>query len=195
MSKALKIKDFPDYFATDDGNIYSRIVNKYNNNKGRIKKLVASLSKSGYLHLSLCKNNKSYNARVNRVIAETFIPNPENKPQVNHKNGIKTDNRVENLEWVTQSENMIHAHRVIKTARSPCFWKGKFNEQHPNSKPVVQKKDGIFINRFYSAADASRKTGILRTKITQCCRHQRKTAGNYTWEYAKAREFVNGGDN
>lgn len=184
MSKAFQIKSFPNYYATDSGHVYSRAVNKYNNPRGRIRKLAEMKSKNGYLHLSLRKNNKLYNVRINRLIAETFIPNPENKPQVNHKNGIKTDNRVENLEWATQSENMIHAYRVIKTAHSPCFWKGKFNEQHHLSKPVIQTKDGTVIAKFCSAADASRKTGILRTTITSCCTGTKKSAGGFIWKYA-----------
>lgn len=63
----------------------------------------------GYLGVVLCKNGKTKLIAVHRLVAMHFIPNPENKPQVNHKNGVKNDNAAENLEWVTQSENMKHA--------------------------------------------------------------------------------------
>jgi hypothetical protein len=66
----------------------------------------------GYKLSTLCKNGRSKTYRVNRLVASHFIPNPENKPEVNHKNGIKSDNSVNNLEWSTSKENIDHAHRT-----------------------------------------------------------------------------------
>lgn len=83
--------------------------------KGTNKK--TRLNSKGYVRCNLKNDGKRYDFTVHRLVAEAFIPNPENKPQINHINGIKTDNRIENLEWCTQSENNIHAtkNRLVKT--------------------------------------------------------------------------------
>lgn len=80
-----------------------------NNEEDRILK--HAVNKFGYCHFSLSKFNESKTMTMHRVVAKYFIPNPKNKPCVNHINGIKTDNKVENLEWVTYSENMKHAYK------------------------------------------------------------------------------------
>jgi len=92
---------------------------------GRILKQQKSIK--GYMRVSLSLNNNRFNTSAHRLVALSFIPNPENKPQVNHKNGIKDDNRAENLEWCTNSENQIHAIKknLIKHNKA---------ENHPNSK-------------------------------------------------------------
>jgi len=72
------------------------------------------LGSNGYHSVGLWKENKEKRFSVHRLVAESFIPNPDNKSQVNHKNGIKTDNDISNLEWVTKSENAIHYYRVLR---------------------------------------------------------------------------------
>lgn len=81
--------------------------NVYNTRTGHKKRLIKQ--RSGYFYVELFKNNKAKRYLVHRLVAKAFIPNPENKPQVNHKDGNKTNNHVSNLEWVTNSENQLHA--------------------------------------------------------------------------------------
>ena len=92
-----------DYEFDEDLNIY---------NKKTGKMLKPQKSKTGYMYVTLYKEKKPKKYRLHRLIAITFIDNPEQKPQINHINGIKTDNRIENLEWVTASENLTHAYKT-----------------------------------------------------------------------------------
>lgn len=108
-------------------------------------------------------NGKSKRLKVHRLVAKAFIPLVEGKPQVNHKNGIKTDNRIENLEWVTNQENQIHSFEVLKRVSS--IKKHNYNEIH-KSKRVRCNTLGI---TFYSGLEASRQLGISSTCIYDVC--------------------------
>ena len=109
------------YLINKDGEIFSKHRRKY---------LSVSVSQDGYSVVGLCKDGKCKPYRLHRLIASAFIPNKENKPQINHKNSIRTDNRIENLEWVTASENNVHAYK-IGNKKPPMHRLGISGKNHP----------------------------------------------------------------
>ena len=141
------------------------------------KKLNPYIHRCGYLRVRLYKENTKKTFYVHRLVAETFIPNPNNKPQVNHKNGIKTDNRAENLEWCDNSQNQLHAYRNN-------LRKKYYGVNHKNSVSVLQcDLKGNVIKEWACIREAGEKTNTNKTAISNCCRNICKTAGGYIWRY------------
>lgn len=168
-----------EYQASSFGRMRSldRYVNtKINNNEKVLKKgkiLIPHKNIHGYYRINL--KQKKYS--VHRLVAETFLENPNNYPCVNHKDGNKLNNNVDNLEWCTRSANTKHAYKL-------GLLKKRFNEEHWKSRKIIQcDLKGHIIKEWHSIKMASESVGIATTGIGDCCRGKRKTAGGYTWKY------------
>ena len=133
--------------------------------------------KNGYKKVELTKNGFSKRYYVHRLVAEAFIPNPDNLPEVNHKDEVASNNHVDNLEWCTHRYNSNYGTRAVRI-------KDKM-KQIGRSKPVLMySKDGILIKRFDSIREASTTLNIHCGSIVECCQGKiRKSAGGYVWKY------------
>lgn len=127
------------------------------------KILKPAMHNKGYYKVCLCNNKKQKNKFIHRLVAESFIDN-QNKKQVNHINGIKTDNKVENLEWVTCQENIKHSYE---------------NELQPHAKKIRCIETNEI---FMSQSEASKIHKVSRTNLSYCINGIRKTVGGYHWE-------------
>lgn len=149
--------------------------------KEKIKKLrLDSLGK--YQLVDLCKDYGAGRCTrmVHRLVAQAFISNPENKPQVNHINGIKTDNRVENLEWVTPSENMLHSTRILGKTTP----KGRVGKLSSRSIQVIQMDMEGNVIATHESLSMCKLIGFDPSTICKVCRGKCKSYRGYTWKYA-----------
>ena len=142
------------------------------------KILASSLDRYGYQCVNLYKNGEGKKMRVHRLVAEAFIPNPENKPMVNHKNEVKSDNFVENLEWCDAQYNInfgTRTARMIKNRKSYKFGNA------PSAKPIFCEE----LNKTFDCAKrVEEELGIWGTSIAKVCKGKAKTAGGFHWKYA-----------
>lgn len=148
------------------------------NNLGQIKRnnkiLKPIKSRNGYLHIFLYSNGKAKQMLVHRIVAKAFIENKNNLEEINHKDGNKENNSVNNLEWCTRKQNVQH-----------FFYTNQQNDNKPKS--VIQYDlSGRKINEFSSIRKASKETKVSAHNIIYCCRGEKPTASNYIWCYKTA---------
>lgn len=167
-----KIKDFPNYEAHPDGLV--RSLGK-RGKAGVVLKPQVNKKRGGYLYVNLRNETKAQRKALHRIIAETFIPNPNNLPTVNHKLGDKTKCAVGDLEWATYKENNEHALRT--GLRQPT-----------GLTPIVQYKDNTIIKEYNSITEAVNELGIARQLISNVLRGKKKTTHGFIFKY---REDVN----
>ena len=171
LSNGKKIKDFETYYVFPNGNIY--------NTKSKIL-LKPTIKNDNYQHVGLSKNGKKTDFLVHILVANTFISKPSDKTFINHKDGNKSNNNISNLEWVTNSENILHALNI-----------GLINTRNVIFDFIIQYNlDNKEIEKFNSITEASRHTNINRNSITKACNGIYKTAGSYIWKYIKNNNIV-----
>lgn len=165
VSNLGRVKSKERYFNNNGG--YQKVNEKILSQHNQYRK-----NNNEYLIVNFSVKHKTINKYVHRLVAEAFLENYDDKLDVNHKDGNKQNNCVDNLEMMTRSENQLHAYNVLK--------------RKTNGKAILQYDlQGNFIKEFESACVASRETRICRSSINDCCRARKncKTAGNYIWKF------------
>lgn len=154
-------------------------------NMGRVKRLntcdsigrmldervLKKSNNNGYEMVRLCKNAKQYGYNIHRLVAQAFIPNPENKPQVNHIDENKTNNTILNLEWVTAKENQNHGSSIERSAKNRC-----------KSVIAIDIANGEY-NEYMSCKECSIKLGLSAGNINNVLKGRQKQTGGYIFKY------------
>lgn len=161
-------KDVPDYEG------YYEISNTgLIRSKNGLRKL--QINYHGYYYIKLCKNGVHKKFQVHRLVGKTFIPNPHNLPEINHKDENPLNNNVENLEWCDRTYNNNYGTRNARAG---------IGISKANSKKVMRfDRKGNYIDTFESVKKAAEYLGIHYSSIVGCARHKRPSAGGYIWKY------------
>ena len=149
-----------------------RYVNNWQGAKLRRGKIIKqTLTKDGYCRVCLCKENKKEYKRINRLVAEAFLPNPSNLPQVNHIDENKENNSINNLEWCDCKYNINYGNGIKKRANKL-------------KRKVVQRDlEGNIIREWDGFSDIAKELGYNKNTIWQCCNGKSKISHNYIWNY------------
>lgn len=144
----------------------------------RGKFLILNKDRYGYLYVNLYMNGKAKKLKVHRLVAQAFIPNSDNLDTIDHINGIKTDNRVENLQWLSSVDNSKKFHREQKTEE----WKRNLYEKvyEVNRKPIICTETGKI---YESITQASRELNLKKSNVSKVCKGQLKSTHGLHFEY------------
>lgn len=154
--KLIKLNGYDNYYVSNEGYVYSGT-----------RKLAPRISKDGYNNVYLYKDGKGKNYKVHRLVAQMFLPNPKNLPEINHKDHNTLNNKVENLEWCDRT----------------------YNNRYSRARKVRQLAlNGNLIKIWECMRDVERSINIHHSAISMCCKNKIKTAGGYKWEYVEMSE-------
>lgn len=161
------IEERKTYEISNYGNVRKKLLNSYNY-------LKPIIDKDGYLKVCLCENQQRLYRFIHRIVAQSFIENSKNKPTINHKDGNKKNNHIDNLEWSTYSENNLHALRIGL----------RIMKNNRCSKKVAQYDMNMNLIKIYpSANEAKRQTNFSQGHISEVCRGEKSQHKNYIWKY------------
>lgn len=171
---------FPDYYSVSE---YGDVRSERN---GKILK--PAIDKYGYLYYVLCVDGDRRTVKAHRLVAMAFIPNPQNKPTVNHINGIRVDNRAKNLEWMTNKEQsndpLTYSHLLANSKKTDYRAMGVLRDfgRIPVKVWDISGEEPVYMGEFPSQKAASDFTGVSPGKVSQCVSGQKKSCKGYTFE-------------
>lgn len=166
-----EIENYPGYYVSNRGRVRST--------RQRERILRAAPDTYGYPIVRLCNACGKKTRTVHRLVAQAFIPNPENKKEVDHINTIRNDNRVENLRWTTRSENANNPISISNYKNMTTI----YSALEKIKRPVIQMLDGKIIAEYNSIREAERATGIKHQCINYVLCGRCHVAGGFEWEY------------
>jgi hypothetical protein len=183
-----KIKGFPDYEISEKGEVRSKSRTspylRHKNSKHTRRRDGCVLSpirtKTGYYQVALFNEWRQHTKHIHRLVAETYLKNPDKKEHVSHKNCDKLDNRVENLEWATPSENIKNGYKIL--GYKPYSF-GKFGGDSHCAKAIIRMDPKRKTKREYPSIRDAGKDGFNETCISKCCHGKQKTHKGFLWSF------------